>query len=46
MAGWGVGFGLKIKKFIIDYGFGNYHVVGGIHSFSILTNLSSFFNRE
>ena len=42
MAGWAFGMGMKIKKFYIDYGYSNFHAVGGTHSFSILTYLNSF----
>jgi hypothetical protein len=42
IAGVSGGFGLRIKKFTIDYGFGTYHLAGSAHHFSISTNLSSF----
>jgi hypothetical protein len=42
LAGFSVGLGLKISKFIISYGFGNYHLAGGVSHFSISTSLSEF----
>ncbi|MFN8165313.1 MAG: type IX secretion system protein PorQ [Bacteroidia bacterium] len=40
----GLSFGvsIKISKFIITYGRGNYHLAGGADHFSITTNLSEF----
>ena len=46
MAGFSLGVGLKISKFIISYGRGNYHLAGGANHFSITTNLSEFGHRE
>lgn len=45
LAGFSVGLGLKISKFILSYGFGNYHIAGGVNHFSISTNLSEFSGR-
>ncbi len=42
MAGWAFGFGMRIKKFYVDYAYSNYHEVGGTHSFSIFTYINTF----
>jgi hypothetical protein len=42
LVGFSLGVGLKISKFIISYGRGNYHLAGGANHFSITTNLSEF----
>ncbi len=42
MTGFSMGVGLKISKFIISYGRGNYHTAGGADHFSISTNLADF----
>ncbi len=42
LAGFGLGFGLKINRFRIEYGRGVYHLAGGANHFSISTNLSEF----
>jgi hypothetical protein len=44
--GFSMGVGLKISKFIISYGRGNYHLAGGANHFSITTNLAEFTSRE
>ncbi len=44
--GFSMGVGLKISKFIISYGRGNYHLAGGANHFSISTNLSEFSHKE
>lgn len=41
-SGFSFGFGLKIKRFRIDYGRGVYHFVGGLNHLSISTNLKEF----
>lgn len=46
LVGFSMGIGLKISKFIISYGRGNYHLAGGANHFSITTNLSEFGNKE
>ena len=42
LGGFSVGFGLKIKKFVFDYGVGYYHLAGGVNHISISTNLSEW----
>lgn len=42
LAGFSLGFGLKITKFRIDYGLGYHHLVGSTNHISIATNLSEF----
>lgn len=42
MAGISGGFGFKMKKFRIDYGFGTYHLAGSSHHFTLSTQLSHF----
>jgi hypothetical protein len=44
--GFTFGLGLKINRFRIDYGRGNYHLVGGLNHFSISTNLSEFSSKK
>ena len=42
LGGFSAGFGLRIKKFIFDYGVGYYHLAGGVNHISISTNLSEW----
>jgi len=42
LGGFSLGFGLKIKKFRIDYGVGYYHLAGGVNHISISTNLTEW----
>ncbi len=42
LAGFSAGFGLHIKQFRVDYGFGTYHLAGSAHHLSISTNLQRF----
>lgn len=42
LGGFSAGFGLKIKKFMFDYGVGYYHLAGGVNHISISTNLSEW----
>jgi hypothetical protein len=42
LAGFSAGFGLKINRFRIDYGFGVYHLAGSTKHISISTNIDSF----
>lgn len=42
LTGFSFGVGMKISKFIISYGRGNYHLAGGANHFSISTRLSDF----
>ena len=44
--GFSFGFGLKISKFILSYGRGNYHLAGSANHFSISTNLSEFARKK
>ncbi|MCC7232214.1 MAG: type IX secretion system protein PorQ [Bacteroidia bacterium] len=44
--GFSFGVGLKISKFILGYGFGNYHLAGGASHFSISTRLSEFTKKR
>lgn len=46
LVGFSMGVGIKISKFIISYGRGNYHIAGGANHFSITTNLSEFGHKE
>ncbi len=40
--GFSIGFGFKIKKISFDYGFGSYHLVGGVNHISLSTNLQEW----
>lgn len=40
--GFSFGFGLKISKFVLGYGRGNFHQAGGADHFSITMNLAEF----
>ena len=42
LAGFSFGFGIRIKKFQIDYGHSVYHLAGGTNHFGISTNLNEF----
>jgi hypothetical protein len=42
LTGFSMGVSMKISKFIISYGRGNYHLAGGADHFSITTNLAEF----
>ncbi|HRH66305.1 MAG TPA: type IX secretion system protein PorQ, partial [Bacteroidia bacterium] len=44
--GFSFGFGLKISKFILSYGRGNYHLAGSANHFSISTNLAEFTKKK
>ncbi len=43
LAGFSAGIGLKISKFRVDFGWGGYHLAGGVAHFSLGTNLHDFF---
>lgn len=45
-AGFAFGFGLKINRFRLDYGRGNFHLAGGANHLSISTNLREFKSRQ
>lgn len=42
LAGFSFGFGIKIKRFRVEYGQAFYHLAGSMNHFSISTNLSEF----
>ncbi len=46
MMGFSLGFGLKINRFRIDYGRGNYHLAGGNSHLTFSTNLSEFKSKK
>lgn len=46
MVGFSFGFGMKINRFQISYGHGNYHLAGGTNNFTITTNLSDFTRKS
>lgn len=45
LAGFSVGFGLRIKGFDIDYGLGYFHLAGAANHLSIRTDLNRFFRK-
>lgn len=40
--GFSFGAGIRLNRFYLDYGYANYHAVGGVHHFQISTFLSTF----
>ena len=46
VAGLSFGFGLKISKFQLSYGFAKYHAAGNSNHFTVTTNLSSFQKKK
>jgi hypothetical protein len=46
LAGFSFGFGIKISKFRLDYGFARYHIASSGHHLSISTNLSRFGSNQ
>ena len=42
LGGFSLGFGLKVKRFRLDYGVGYYHLAGGVNHISISTNLTEW----
>lgn len=46
IAGISFGFGLKISKFNISYGYAKYHMAGGPNHFTISTNFSEFYSKK
>ncbi len=40
------GFGFKVSKFNISYGYAQYHVAGASSNFTITTNLSDFYTKK
>ncbi|MCC7303440.1 MAG: type IX secretion system protein PorQ [Bacteroidia bacterium] len=45
LVGFSFGFGMKINRFQISYGHGNYHLAGGTNNFTITTNLADFIRK-
>ncbi len=45
LAGFSLGFGIKISAFKLDYGVGYYHVAGATNHISISTDLDHFFKK-
>jgi hypothetical protein len=43
--GFSGGFGLRIRKYQISYGYATYHLAGGSNHFTITTNLGEFYHR-
>lgn len=46
IAGFSFGFGLKISKFHLSYGYARYHAAGGPNHFTISTKLSDFYPKK
>ena len=46
ITGFSFGFGLKVSKFNISYGYAKYHAAGGSNHFTIGTNFSEFYTRK
>lgn len=42
LGGFSLGFGFKIKRIAFDYGFGGYHLAGGMNHISLSTNLQEW----
>ena len=42
LGGFSLGFGFKVKGFVLDYGLGYYHLAGAVNHISIRTNLNVF----
>jgi hypothetical protein len=45
-AGFSGGFGIKAKRWRVDYGFNIYHVHGSVHQLSFGTSLNAFRNKQ
>jgi hypothetical protein len=45
LAGFGLGFGIKISHFKLDYGVGYYHLAGATNHVTISTDLGKFFKK-
>ena len=43
LAGFSGGVGIKISRFRIDFGYGSYHLAGGVVHLGVGTNLKEFF---
>jgi hypothetical protein len=46
ITGVSIGFGLKVSKFNLSYGYAKYHLAGGSNHFTISTNFSEFYSRK
>jgi len=46
LTGFSGGFGIKIRKFRLDYGFGKFHIAGGQNHLSISTSLNHFSKKS
>lgn len=45
LSGFSFGFGVKVKKITFDYGFGSYHLAGGVNHLSMMIGLNELFNK-
>ena len=45
LVGFSLGFGFRVSKFHIAYGWSSYHLAGGTNHFSLTTNLSEFYKK-
>ncbi len=46
LVGMSIGFGLKLAKFNISYGYASYHLAGGSNHISVGVNLNAFYRRQ
>jgi hypothetical protein len=46
LAGFSLGFGVKVNHFRFDYGFGRQHLAGGMNHLSLSTNVNAFFKKN
>lgn len=46
ISGFSFGFGLKVLKFHLSYGYARYHMAGGPNHFTIGTNFSEFYSKK
>ncbi len=46
IAGFSFGFGIKISKFHLSYGYAEYHAAGGPNHITITTNFSEFYSKK
>lgn len=46
ITGFSFGFGLKVSKFYLSYGYARQHLAGGPNHFTITSNLSDFYSRK
>lgn len=45
LSGFSFGFGIKVKKIRFDYGFGSYHLAGGVNHLSLVMQMSELFRK-